>query len=928
MSEQSGSGRARRWLRFRRPRRRVLNSRVGVSFVGTAMITGVSLTAGLDNVSSAVRVGCTLLAAAIAGGLAALPDGHDQKDSATASGHVPAPRRASPRTRSMRNIPQQLPPSIRYFTGREEILAEMAELLQGPSDPGAGAPVLAVHGKAGVGKTALGVRFAHEVAPSYPDGQLYMNLRGPDWEPLDTGVVLAGFLEALGMGSASIPAELEDRARMYQVRLAGLRVLVVLDNAASEAQVRALLPGSPSCAVLITSRRRLSGLIDAHPVALDVISEDKGVELLGKIAGEARVAAEPDAAREIVRLCGRMPLALRIIGAKLDAKRHWRLGRMAGQLRDEQRRLQELEIGDQGFQASVNLSYEELDATDRRAFRLLGLARCASFADWLVAPLLEVSVAESEAIIERLVDAQLIETSAEEHTPAPYRFHDLIRVFARERLAAEEPVEEQRAAVQRLLGAYLTLAEQAVRRGDPYALTEGLDDEDGIRWRPDDPSFTAISTEDPLGWLIEECRPLARSVAQANEHEQWRLSWQIGTLLFTYFDSLRGHWGRWQDTFDQALTGARRDGSRFGQAVLLHARGALFREHDRFDEAFGQFSKALALFRELGDRRGEAAALRSIGEAQRAQGRFREAEDCLREALGISHDEGDRPGEARALRELGGIHRSLHRTTLALPELEAALQIFRDAGDRTAEARTLRSIAGVLRDERRFAEASEQLEVARGILAELRNQIWEARTLFSLGRVRLEQGRLAEADQLLTEALAVFNETSYRLWVARTSRALARLRLAQRRFAEADQYVDAALDGFTELGLELWRGHTLRTKGHILITQDRYAEAAEVLEEAVEIFREYEDTWSRGDALRLLGAARRGLRRFDGSKACHYEALEIFRDFHDRWSEAAVLDELAATRRATGQRLRARTLRQEARTLRQSIEAGGGRWSA
>jgi tetratricopeptide (TPR) repeat protein len=931
MFDRSGSDRPRRRLRPRRALHRVLNGRVAVSFVGTAMVTGMGLTAGLENISASVRVGCTLFAALVAGGLAALPDGSDRADR---KHHdlKPAPqsvsRRAVSRTGPSRPVPQQLPPAIRHFTGREAILAEMTRLLAERADPGAGAPVVAVHGKAGVGKTALAVRLAHEIAPGYPDGQLYMNLRGPDWEPLEVGVVLAGFLAELGVASTAIPTELEDRARMYQARLAGRRILVLLDNAASEAQLRPLLPTSATCTVVITSRRRLTGLIDAHPVALDVISEDKGIELLGKIAGESRVTSEPDAAREIVRLCGGLPLAVRIIGAKLDSKRHWRLARMAEQLRDEQGRLAALEIGDQGFQASVTLSYEELSETEQRAFRLLGLVRSAGFADWVLAPLLEVSVAESEDIMERLVDAQLMETPAEEHSPVPYRFHDLIRVYARERLAADETDESRREAVRRLLGAYLTLAESAVHEGNPYALAEGLDEEDASRWGADDPAFTAISTEDPLRWMLGECRPLARGVGQANEYEMWRLSWRIGTLLFAYFDSLRGYWTRWQETFDQALAAARRDGSRFGQAVLLHARGALFRDEDRFDEASGQFAKALALFQELGVRRGEAAALRSIGEAHRAQGRFSEAEEQLLEALAISHELRDQAGEARALRELGGIHRSLRRGQDALTELEAALRMFERVGDRTEQARTLRSIGGVLRDLHRYDEASDALETARAILADLGNQIWEVRTAYSLGRVRLEQGRLAEAEALLTEALTAFTDSGYRLWMARASRALARVRLVQGRCEEALRYADEALAGFVELDMELWRAHTLRTKGEVLIALNRNAEAVALLTEAVEMFREYEDRWSRADALRLLGAAKRGLKRYDGSKACHYEALEVFRDFGDRWSEAAVLDQLAATRRATGQRLRARTLRQEARAIRAALQAQNEQRSA
>jgi hypothetical protein len=325
--------------------------------------------------------------------------------------------------------------------------------------------VSAVAGQAGIGKTALAVHVAHRLRDRFPDGQLYVNLRGAQQQQLPATLVLGRFLRALGVDGAAIPEDAEEREALYRARLADRRVLVVLDNAAGEAQVRPLLPGTPGCGVLVTSRARLAGLEGARLVHLDVLEEPQALELVGRIVGAERVAAEPDAAAQIVGFCGRLPLAIRVAGARLAARPGWPLSRLAELLADARRRLDQLAAGDLEVRASLALSYQALSVEQQRALRLLSLLEVGDVSTWLAGPLLGVGHDQAEALVEGLADAQLLELAAGGPTAASrYRLHDLIRLYARERSAAEDGPPERTAALAGVAAGWLALAEQADAR--------------------------------------------------------------------------------------------------------------------------------------------------------------------------------------------------------------------------------------------------------------------------------------------------------------------------------------------------------------------------------------------------------------------------------------------------------------------------------
>lgn len=344
---------------------------------------------------------------------------------------------------SVSGPPAHLPADITDFTGRVAELAAICRHLSPAGTAPAGNPamaVTAVAGRAGVGKTTLAIRVAHRLRTRYPDGQLYVDLHGTGTRPLDPAVVLATFLRALGVPGAAVPDDADERAALYRSRLAGRQLLVVLDDAAGEAQIQPLLPGTPGCAVLVTSRLRLAGLHGAQLVDLDVMDPEQAVELLGRIAGRRRVSDERGAAEQLVAHCGYLPLAVRVAGIRLGARPHWRLSRLAADLADEHRRLDGLRLGGLDVRASLAPSYQRLDETTRRAFRRIGLLDAPDFPAWVGAALLDVPRQQAEELLDALVDAQLLDVAGRDSAgQVRYRCHELLRIYARELVTTDEP---------------------------------------------------------------------------------------------------------------------------------------------------------------------------------------------------------------------------------------------------------------------------------------------------------------------------------------------------------------------------------------------------------------------------------------------------------------------------------------------------------
>jgi DNA-binding SARP family transcriptional activator len=746
--------------------------------------------------------------------------------------------------------PLQLPPDIGDFTGRERELARLRSFVRGKrTGQPATLAIPVVAGKAGVGKTALAVRIAHGVRARFPDGQLYVNLRGAELRPLPPGEVLAGFLRALGEAGA-LPDELEDRTRQYRTRLAGRRVLVVLDNAADEAQVRPLLPASPACGVLITARSRLAGLEAASTIVLDVLEPHEAVALLGRVAGARRVAAEPDAALAIAGLCGYLPLAVRVAGAKLAARPHWRLARLAERLADEHRRLDELTAGDLEVRASVALSYKGRDEALRRAFRMLGLLDGPDFAAWLAGALLDRRE-EAEEMLERLVEAQLLEIASEGAGGlVRYRFHDLLRVYARERLKDEEPEAARRAALERALGAYLAAAERAARSlaaTVPPAGTGLVHPEAAV-----EPGLHEVVTRDPVGWFTDERASLVAAVELAYRAELWAPVWELAAAMSGFFE-MRAHWDEWRRTHELALEAARRAGDQRWEAETLRRLAQVDMDQGRFSEAVDRLDAALPMFVRLADRRGQARVLRSLGVVHLNEGRVDDALTCLHRALPIFVDLSDGLDQASTLRSLGVAERERGRLDAAVPWFDRALAIFQELGDRFGAAVTLHNLGKIHAEQSRTAAAITCFDQCLRSFVDLGDRRGEAYTIRSMGHLRRDQGRPDDAAGLFARCLPIFRQLGDRLGEAHTLYSLGDLLVERGQLTEAEGCFARCLPTFRELHFGPWPGRTLRRIGDVRARQGDPAAAERAWREAAADLRAI-DSPEAAEVERLLHA--------------------------------------------------------------------------
>jgi DNA-binding SARP family transcriptional activator/tetratricopeptide (TPR) repeat protein len=688
--------------------------------------------------------------------------------------------------------PAQLPPAVADFTGR----TEQVRRLCGALDPGpspAAAPVATVSGAPGVGKSALAVHVAHRLRERFPDGQLHVDLGGTRLRPLAPAEVLDRFLRALGVGGAAVPATLEDRRDLYRSRLADRRVLVVLDDAADEAQVRPLLPGSPTCATLVTSRRRLAALDGALRLDLEVLEPDRATELLARIVGPGRVADEPEAAAAIIRLCGRLPLAVRVAGARLALRAHWRLADLAELLADERRRLDELRVADVEVRAGLEASERGLDPEGRRLLARLGLLAASSFTPWVAAAALDLPVARAAALLDGLADANLVEPAGPGAAgQGRYRLHDLVRLYARERAEAEEPAAARRAVLERALGAWLALAETAepALSSGSAAAVHGA----GRRQRLD-PELSSRLLAQPKAWFEAERVSLAAMVRQACQAGLSELAWDLTVSVASFHEmTADGDWLELRRLADVAAAGDPR-----GRAALEVALGWFSFERRPPAKLEPVFDRARASFERLGDDGAVAEALLGQGSCLRLTGRLDQARACFRRAHRLAATTAAPHRMAAARFGMAMVDRDQGQPARALEHLRRVLPVWRERGARRWEVLTVRVLAltlGAVGDlpaaEDRFREAlalagalgdvqqelqvlidqgvlrgrlgesaaaADVLELAARRAGDMELAYDQARALDSLGELHAAEGRLAAAERCLAESARLWRLT-------------------------------------------------------------------------------------------------------------------------------------------------------------------------
>ena len=695
--------------------------------------------------------------------------------------------------------PRQLPADSADFVGRTEWIDAVESCLLG-GERGRAVGVAVLIGRPGVGKSALATHVAHRLGEdSFPDGQLYCDLRGSREQPMESTDVLGRFLRALGIPGQSIPDSRDERAEMYRSLLSQRRILVVLDDAASESQVTALLPGHPGCGVIVTSRARLTGIPGARVVELDVLSQEQSVDLLRSVVGAGRVDAEPAAAVALVRAVGQLPLALRIVAARLAARSHWSLASMVNRLSDERHRLDELAHGEMTVRASLSLTYDGMDDRTRRILRLLALADGPSQPGWIAGALLDDHRPYALDLMEPLVDAQMLDVVGIDASGDPrYRFHDIIRLFARERLFDQETEVERKRVGARLVGGWLFLVDEANKRlqGGDYLFLHGR----GERWNPPQ-KVVATALSAPMAWLESEQVNLCAAVSLAADIGLDELCWELASALVPLFNR-RGYLDDWETTNHRAMEVVRAHGNKRGSAALTFSFGSLYLDQRHYEKAGRSLTDALEEFTELGDELGRAMCRRELAYLEQLRGDHQRALELCEQAHAGFASIGDIAGLGRTLHLSGHVYTLLGDGERGMRDLQGALEYARTTGDPRDRAQVLRRIGQSTLGAGEYQEALRILSEAFDLVRDLGDPIGEGYLLHDLGRVNMLLGRRQEARRYLGRALAVREQILDREGEAETGLDLARLLLDSGETEQAVELAGRAARIFEERGME------------------------------------------------------------------------------------------------------------------------------
>ncbi len=771
--------------------------------------------------------------------------------------------------------PAELPHAARGFAGREDVLDRMRAL--GARAYTAHAPtILLIDGMAGVGKTALALQWAHQNAVGFPDGQFFVDLCGHHSrrQPVSAADALDQLLRSLGAPPGRVPSDASESARLYRSMLAGKRALIVVDDASAAEQVRPLLPASGGCVVIVTSRRRLAGLValdGAQPLTLGALRPAESRALLVHVLGSDRVDRERDAAEELARTCGHLPLALRIAAAHLTTGSYDRIADLVDQLANGDPLVALDTEGDDdptGVRLAFDLSYRRLNDDARRLFRRLGLVPGADVTAGMAAVLVGAGGPAVRRQLDTLHAAHLID----QRVPGRYHLHDLLRRYAAERATAEETPADRTAALCRLLDRYLRLADTAARRLYPDSLRLPLAATAGPAGAHVPPPALA-SEEEALTWLDTELPNLAAGVRHAARHGPYPIAWLTADALRGFFNlRLRGR--EWFDVANAGLDAARRDGDRPAMAAMRHSLGLAHTRLGDADAAVDHYCRALDLYRELGNAEGLAAVLICLGGAYRTRGQIGKAADAFQQALSVCRRNGLEARAAACLGDLGEMYRDQGRLAEALGCQQQALAVFR------------------------------RIAIPRG----------EALALLAMGIAHYGLGQPDEATTCYTEALAELRAIGSRDGEAYALLCLAEVYAEAGRPDAAASHADAALALATDIG-----DGTLRSEAHLAMAAVRRAptvsdlpvsdlpgarlrEAGRHFDSALRFARGA--TYHHGEVRALVGLAgvETGLGRYDDALARCERGLALSRSHGYRLLEGQLLHTMAAAQHRAGQR--------------------------
>ncbi|WP_405723702.1 winged helix-turn-helix domain-containing protein [Streptomyces sp. NBC_01537] len=662
-------------------------------------------------------------------------------------------------------IPAQLPASVPDFTGRDSLVQELDRQLTG--DQSVIMAISAVTGIGGVGKTALAVRVAHLLRGCYPNGQLYVDLQGNGGNPADPEVVLGAFLRALGVSNSKIPAALEERAALYRSTLSGRRVLILLDDARDAAHVRPLLPGAPGCGVVITSRILMGDLEGARQVYLGVMTPDEALELFSKILGKDRVEAEHQAALDVVAACGYLPLAVRIAASRLVTRRAWTLSYMARRLSDERQTLDELQTGDLAVRATFELSYAHLAPEHARAFRLLAFPDSIVFSVDMAAAVLDMTEGGAGRILESLADMNLIEAVS----PERYRYHDLLRIYARDRVERFESEESKTAALARLMDFYLASTRNVYELELPG--DRALDHLSPVSR----PGLAFTSRGHALEWLFAEAPGLlvvAHQAAACGSAATLRQAAELLLLTNTLHES-GSHVRQFEQVASAVMSAAEERGDEYSEGRARVHRAQSLMSAGRIAESGMEARRALPLGRITGDPVTFGYAHNLLGISERWAGRFAESVQHYTVALQSFREDGNMPAEASTLGNLSRLQVELGDVDSAVENGRRMADIYKDLGAGSRYGNGLYVMGVALTAAARLGNAQMHLTEAMGIFQSERQRMWEGLTHFRLADMHIRADQWQEALPHAEHSVAILKEVGAVQQAAEALKLLARI---------------------------------------------------------------------------------------------------------------------------------------------------------
>ncbi|WP_405011790.1 BTAD domain-containing putative transcriptional regulator [Kitasatospora sp. NBC_01539] len=641
--------------------------------------------------------------------------------------------------------PAQLPADVSDFSGRSKIVNELRDVLRGGS--GQAVVVTSLAGIGGVGKTTLAVHVAHGLRPDFPDGQLYVDLRGAGASPADPAVVLGDFLHTLGTPDA--PETLDQRSALYRSLLADRRMLILLDNAKDARQLLPLIPGVSGNAVMVTSRSRLAEIPGAHLVDIEELTPEEALALFSAIVGVERVAAEPEAALAVVTACGFLPLAVRIAAARLASRPRWSVSDLARRLADQRNRLQELQLGNLAVETTIGLGYAQLRPDEARAFRLLSTVDAPDLPLAAVAALLGADERRAEDLAEALVEANMLEC----FTPGRYRYHDLLRLFAQRQNEKLGDTDEQRAALLRLLDLLLATMQNAARVIEPDDLQAELLHHPGSPGLPMDDSGTARA------WIRSEVALLLSSVEAVVGEPMELLRPAVDLVLVLRAlveDPTLGP--RIRAALNAAADNARLHRDTAALARVRYAVGHIHQMAGELQEAEASLRQSLALQSEDDGTQLHISVANELAIVLILAGRPAEALPFYQQAHAISRSLGAAIGEARLLGNMARAQLHLGQHEEAVASAASAVSAARASGNAPCLADTLYQLGVVLRSTGSPGDAAEHLREAHRLYQAQQHRIWEGYALARLAACLLADGRPAEAAEAADESLVIAQE--------------------------------------------------------------------------------------------------------------------------------------------------------------------------